>query len=150
MFYLHQKINMQQFENHRKKAPLIYYVSLAILLNSFVVWTTIALSGRGIHDEVMAFSLALISFAALILGYFARALALKAQDRAIRAEENLRHFAMTGKLLDHRLSINQVIALRFASDDEFVELAKKAAEKNIAPKEIKSSIKNWRADNHRV
>ena len=150
MFYLHQKIKMQQFANHRKKAPLIYYVSLTLLLNSFVVWTFIALSGRENHDGEMAFTLALISFASLILGYFARALALKAQDRAIRAEENLRHFAMTGKLLDQKLSINQVIALRFASDEEFVELAKRAADENINPKAIKSSIKNWRADYHRV
>jgi hypothetical protein len=141
---------MQQFENHKKKAPLIYYISLAILLNSFVVWTTIAFRGRGNHDDVMAFSLALISFAALILGYFARALALKAQDRAIRAEENLRHLAMTGKLLDQRLSLNQVIALRFASDEEFVELAKKAADENLTGIEIKKMIKNWRADHHRV
>ena len=44
---------------------------------------------------------------------------LKAQDRAIRADENLRHFAMTGKLLDPRLTVKQVVALRFASDGEF-------------------------------
>ena len=51
--------------------------------------------------------------------------AVGAQDRAIRAEENLRHFALTGKLLDKRLRKSQVIALRFADDDEFVLLQKK-------------------------
>jgi hypothetical protein len=94
--------------------------------------------------------LSLVCFATLVLGYFARALALKAQDRAIRAEENLRHFVLTGKLHDSRLSLSQVIALRFASDDEFVELSKKAAEQNMKPVDIKKQIKNWREDHNRV
>ena len=86
----------------------------------------------------------------ILIGYYARAFALKAQDRAIRAEENLRHFAITGKLLDKRLTINQVIALRFASDEEFVLLAQKAADDNMSNKEIKTAIKNWRGDYYRV
>ena len=143
-------MNTQHFGNNRKKAPIIYYVSLFLLLNYFLVWTTIAFRGRGNHDESMALSLALISLASLILGYFARALALKAQDRAIRAEENLRHFVLAGKLHDSRLSLSQVIALRFASDDEFVELSKKAAEQSLKPTDIKKQIKNWKADHNRV
>lgn len=141
---------MQQYGNHKKKAPLIYYVSLGMLLNHFVVWTVIAFRNNGNHDEAMALALALTSLASLVIGYFARALALKAQDRAIRAEENLRHFVLAGKLHDSRLSLSQVIALRFASDEEFVELSKKAAEQNLQPTDIKKQIKNWREDHHRV
>lgn len=140
----------QHFGNHRKKAPSIYYFSLAFLLFSFLIWTWIAVFGVEKHDKTMSFSLAMISFASLILGYFARALALVAQDRAIRAEENLRHFVLAGKLHDIRLSLSQVIALRFASDDEFVELSKKAAEQNLKPNDIKKQIKNWKADHKRV
>ena len=80
----------------------------------------------------------------------ARIFALKAQDRAIRAEENLRHFALTGQLLDPRLSIRQVIGLRFASDGEFVALAKRAAEEKLSPNAIKQAVKDWRADLYRV
>jgi len=65
-------------------------------------------------------------------------------------EENLRHYVLTGKLLDPRLTIRQVIALRFASDDEFVALAQEAAEKNLAPDAIKQAVKKWRADTYRV
>jgi Family of unknown function (DUF6526) len=72
------------------------------------------------------------------------------QDRAIRAEENLRHFALTGKLLDPRLSIKQIVGLRFASDGEFMELARKAAEGSMSQDEIKKSVKNWRVDHDRV
>jgi hypothetical protein len=79
-----------------------------------------------------------------------RGFAIKAQDRAIRAEENLRYLAMTGKLLDVRLTLSQVIALRFASDDEFVALAQRAANENLSNDAIKKEIKNWRADTYRV
>lgn len=85
-----------------------------------------------------------------IIWLYSRVFALKAQDRAIRAEENLRHFAMTGKLLDARLRMSQIIALRFAADEEFVALAKKAADENMAAKDIKAAIQNWKADYNRA
>ena len=81
---------------------------------------------------------------------YLRTFPLKAQDRAIRAEENLRHFILTGKPLSDKLTINQIIALRFASDAEYLDLVTKAIEQNLAPKQIKESIKNWRADYHRA
>ena len=86
----------------------------------------------------------------LILFFIARVFPLKAQDRAIRAEENLRHYVLTGKLLDARLTPRQIIGLRFAADEEFVELAHKAAEENLSEDAIKKAIKNWRPDTYRV
>ena len=91
-----------------------------------------------------------LTFCMMLLFFFARTFPLKAQDRAIRAEENLRYFVMTGKLLDPRLSVLQIVALRFASDAEFVPLALRAANENLAPKDIKQAIKTWRADEYRV
>lgn len=84
------------------------------------------------------------------VAFFARRFALVAQDRAIRAEENLRHFALTGNLLDPTLTPAQIVALRFAHDDEFAALAKRAAEQKLYPKQIKESVKTWRADHYRV
>jgi hypothetical protein len=57
---------------------------------------------------------------------------------------------MTGKPLDPRLGVKQIVALRFASDEEFVALAKKAADEQMAPVDIKKAVKNWRADHYRV
>jgi len=99
------------------------------------------------------YSASLILLIALILismFWYARAFALKAQDRAIRAEENLRHFALTGKLLDPGLTMSQVIALRFAPDEEFPSLAQKAAAQSLSSKAIKNEIQAWRSDHHRV
>jgi Family of unknown function (DUF6526) len=94
--------------------------------------------------------LLLVFFLLLVIGSMVRTYALKAQDRAIRAEEQLRHFILTGKPLDSRLNIRQIIALRFASDEELPALAKKAAEENLRSKEIKQQINHWRADNYRI
>jgi hypothetical protein len=57
---------------------------------------------------------------------------------------------MTGKLLDSRLTIRQIIGLRFAGDDEFVALARRAADENLSADDIKKAVKNWRADYYRV
>ncbi|HEY2466630.1 MAG TPA: DUF6526 family protein [Terracidiphilus sp.] len=78
---------------------------------------------------------------------------LKVQDRVIRLEERLRLQALAPQEWHaqiYRLSEQQLIALRFAGDDEVVELAKLALERNLDRKEIKEQIRSWRADNWRV
>lgn len=102
-------------------------------------------------DNCYSASLLVLVFVLLFLvGGMVRTYALKAQDRAIRAEENLRHFILTGKPFDSRLNIRQIIALRFASDEELPSLAKKAAEESLKSKEIKEQIQHWREDNYRI
>lgn len=92
----------------------------------------------------------MLSIVALLGGLFGRTFALKAQDRAIRVEENLRNFVRHGALLDPKLTTRQIIGLRFAPDAEFDELAKKAVANNMSEKEIKMAIKNWKADDYRA
>ncbi len=141
----------QNITNHTRKVPKAFY--LAVLLALFV-WVlavffscSYSTAWGGLLVPVLFSCLAV---AIILIGYFARAFALKAQDRAIRAEENLRCFSLTGKLLNSQLSISQIIALRFAADEEFVELAQKALNEKLSNKQIKESIKIWRADFYRV
>ena len=78
---------------------------------------------------------------------------LKVQDRVIRLEERLRLQALAPQEWHtqlYRLSEEQLIALRFAADDEVVGLAKQALEQNLSRKQIKERIRNWRADNWRI
>lgn len=78
---------------------------------------------------------------------------LKVQDRVIRLEERIRLQALAPvewHTQIYRLTEDQLIGLRFAADDEVVELAKQALEGNLDRKQIKERIKNWRADNWRV
>lgn len=101
----------------------------------------------GDHQRLYSASLiAVSSLSMFILFYFARAFALKAQDRAIRAEERLRFFVLTGKLPDPRLTMGQFLALRFAPDEELLGLAKRAVEERLSNSDIKKAVKNWKAD----
>jgi len=141
----------QNFKNHIHLVPAYHYVLFLLLLVLFG-WSIVHLiktinlgSGR-----IMALMLFIMSVALFLIAYLLRSFALKAQDRAIRAEENLRHFVLTNKLLSSSLSVSQIVALRFASDDEFVALANRAAAEKLSNKEIKEAIKNWRADYYRV
>jgi ABC-type amino acid transport substrate-binding protein len=86
----------------------------------------------------------------MMLFFYARQFATKVQDRAIRAEENLRHFTLTGNLLDPRLRMSQIVALRFAPDLEFVGLVNRAIAENLSNGDIKKAIKDWRPDHHRA
>lgn len=141
----------QNYSNHRKFVPGYHFITFSIifilfLLSSYNIFRAVS-EKSGILDALMFF---MISVSLVSIFFYARIFSLKAQDRAIRAEENLRHFIQTGKVFDTRLSISQILALRFASDNEFIELAKKALNENLNSDEIKKSIKEWKADYYRV
>jgi hypothetical protein len=122
---------------------LIFLSFIGSCVNLVVSWSD--------HARFYSAALLVVVFFCLgLLFIFTRRFGLMAQDRAIRAEENLRHFAITGKLLDARLTTRQIIGLRFAGDAEFLALAKKAADENLSEDAIKKSVKNWRADHYRV
>jgi len=53
-------------------------------------------------------------------------------------------------VLDPRLRTSQVVALRFAEDEEFTSLSQQAANDNLTAAQIKAAIQKWRADHHRV
>jgi hypothetical protein len=144
-------MDTQTYANHRRLDPM-YHIVLFLLIvltlggsivNLYLSW--------GDHQRIYSASLLVaLTAAVLLLSFICRIYALRAQDRAIRAEENLRHFVLTGTLVDPRLDIRQVIALRFAPDGEFAALARRAAEEKMAPDAIKRAVKEWRADMYRV
>ena len=144
-------MSTQNYANHRQTVTIFHKVLLPVLLLTLIGSVVNLCQSWGDHQRIYSASLIVVLTLCLILtALFGRMFAIKAQDRAIRAEENLRHFAMTGKLLDPRLSIRQIIGLRFASDGEFVALARKAAEENLTEDAIKQAVKNWRGDTYRV
>ena len=141
----------QNYSNHTRLVFSYHFVLAGILFLTLIGALVNLRRSWGIHGQIYSAALIVVlTFCCGMLFYYVRVFPLKAQDRAIRAEENLRHFVLTGKLLDPRLIMGQVIALRFTPDDEFVDLARKAADANMPAADIKRAIKNWKADNHRV
>ena len=141
----------QSYKHHSRYVPLYHFVVSTILVLCLAgsAWNLVKAyqqhSGRLVAAIIFG-----LSYGGIITLWYARSFALVAQDRAIRAEENLRHFALTGKLLDKRLHKSQIIALRFADDTEFVLLAEKAANENMKADDIKKAIVNWKPDHHRI
>ena len=141
----------QNFSNHKRISPMFHFGVLGGLFIYEVIACRVLIKhyqlGWGLTIPTL---LVLAGFFMIVIAFIARGFGLRAQDRAIRAEENLRYFAITGSLLDNRLTLGQIIALRFAPNNELLDLAHKAAEQNLSPKQIKQEIKHWRGDYHRV
>ena len=124
--------------------PLVTFATiLALLIISILMIFNLGISASTIFGILIALSL-------VFLFFYTRQFATGNQDRAIRAEENLRYYLLTGKMFDSRLTRNQIIALRFADDSEYVSLSEKAISQNLSSKNIKEAIQKWRADHHRI
>jgi Family of unknown function (DUF6526) len=142
-------MNEQNFKNHSRYIPLWHFIAsaamLAVLVGSVINWVNTPKV-----NKLAASLLVIISIVLFILWWYTRVFALQAQDRAIRAEENFRYFILTGKPLDKGLHLGQIIALRFASDEELPALVKRTLDEKLTPKQIKQAVEKWRADHHRV
>ncbi|REE80048.1 hypothetical protein BX611_2953 [Lutibacter oceani] len=139
----------QTYANHSKMV-FGYHGILFLAIISLLIGSIMNLIDSTEENLYSASLLVLVSFIFLLLMFYSRTFALKAQDRAIRAEEKLRYFILTGSALSNELTTRQIIGLRFASDEEFVALVDKAVKNNLSEKEIKKAIKNWKADTYRV
>jgi hypothetical protein len=141
----------QSYPNHAQFVTPFHKVLLPMLLLTLIGSIVNLVRSWGDHERIYSASLIVIlTFSTLLLAFLARVFALKAQDRAIRAEESLRYYVLTGHLPDPRLTIRQIIALRFASDGELLDLSRRAATENLEADRIKREIKEWRADLYRV
>ena len=140
----------QSFENHAKMVPAFHYVALPILLVVLVsaVW-------RLVQDPSWNTILGVLLAVALqIIALYARVFALGVQDRVIRLEERMRMDLLFPDDLKPRIgdfTTEQLIGLRFASDDEFVDLCRKVLDEGMADrKSVKAAVKSWRADHQRI
>ena len=142
-------MKQQNFENHSKLVMGFHGITFLAMM-ALVIGSIIALAKSNDANFYGSSLLVLNALILLLLAFYLRSFALKAQDRAIRAEEKLRYFILTGSAMSNELTTRQIIGLRFASDDEFVDLAHKAVEEKLSEKAIKKLIKNWKADTYRV
>ncbi|HUO28253.1 MAG TPA: DUF6526 family protein [Bryobacteraceae bacterium] len=141
----------QNYSNHTRIVKGFHGVLAGLLLLTLIGSLVNLFQSWGDHQRIYSASLIVVlTICGGFFFYYCRTFPLKAQDRAIRAEENLRCFVLTGKLLDPRLTVGQIVALRFAPDGEFVDLARQAAEGAMKPDDVKRAIKNWKPDYYRA
>lgn len=139
----------QNFKNHAILIPGFHYIgmfSILALLGGCINYLCRATP----ENKYLAALLTLAAFIFAVLWIYIRTFPLKAQDRAIRAEENLRYYVLTGKVFPVELKMQQIIALRFASDAEYLNLLDRAIRENLTNKQIKAAIQNWKADHYRL
>jgi hypothetical protein len=136
----------QNFDNHARLLPGFHFVALPLLLINFFYAAYLAVAHFGVAT-VIGLGLAI---ALMLVALFARGMAITVQDRVIRLEERLRMRAVLPADLHGRIDefgVKQLVALRFASDDELPALARKVLdEKIVDQKAIKTMVRNWRAD----
>ncbi len=139
----------QNLKNHARLDPVYHFILTSVLLVNLVY----SLAHLVRHPSYGNGWFVVLSLAVILLLFRIRQYPLKVQDRVIRLEERLRLQALAPAEWHsqiYRLSEDQLVALRFAGDDEVVSLAKQALEENLTRKQIKERIRNWRADNWRV
>ena len=142
----------QQYSNHAKSYPLHHFVFYP-LLGVAAIW-----SGMNIRkhpdDADLWLAITIVFLLMGLLSFMMRQhYGLMMQDRVIRVELRLRYFQLTQKRLEEmesKLSLAQLVALRFASDEELPQLLRWAADENISASEIKKAVKNWQPDYDRV
>jgi Family of unknown function (DUF6526) len=136
----------QNFENHARFVPAFHFFILPIfLLNVF--WSIYRLIQSFSIESARSFLLAL---AFLLLAFHARIFALTVQDRLIRLEMRLRMQQLLPQELRPRIpefTVDQLVALRFASDAELSALCRTVLDEKIADRKvIKKMIQNWQPD----
>jgi hypothetical protein len=139
-------IQPQSFENHARIVPAFHMATLGILVVN-LLWSLYRMIRMPGVESLVAL---LLAVAFILLAVYARVFALTVQDRVIRLEMQLRLRGLLPPDLQGRISEftpRQLVALRFASDEELPDLCRTVLRDNIKEgKTIKKMIKNWKAD----
>jgi hypothetical protein len=139
----------QSLKSHGRYDPPYHFFLTFVAIANVIISIVYAVH----HLCFYSIWLVVVSVAAFLALFKLRSYPIKVQDRVIRLEERIRLQALAPAEWHtqiYRLTEDQLIGLRFAADDEVVELAKQALEHNLTRKQIKERIKSWRPDNWRV
>jgi hypothetical protein len=139
----------QSYANHSRVDPWFHMLQMPLGVVAIILSVILLFRSPGLPA---------VLWLVLALGFFlgsmrTRIYALRVQDRVIRLEERLRLERLLPEAQKPRigeLSEGQLIALRFASDAELPELARRTLDEGLTKKQIKGAIRSWRADHLRV
>ncbi len=139
----------QNFSNHTRYDPLFHFFILPVFALTLIAAIVHLAFKPGLHYAWLV----ILTVAALLTLFKIRLYSLKVQDRVIRLEERLRLMTLLDPALRARVpefTESQLIALRFASDEELPALATRALNEKLGSADIKKAIRHWRPDDWRV
>jgi hypothetical protein len=137
----------QSFKNHAHR-PIETIVVWVFALTAMVL---IVMQFRG--AETRDWAIVMLTLAMFLAGWISRAYIVRLQDRIILLEMKVRAAEILPPGQDAalaKLSKRQIVALRFASDEELGALLDRAMRENMSPKDIKAAVKTWRPDHYRT
>lgn len=143
-------MTQQTLANHTRWHPLFHFFVLPVMLIN-LIWAGVRFFTNPGLDAGWWI---VVSAALALLMAFVRTNPLKAQDRIIRLEEKIRYRELLPRDVLQRveaLRVDQIVALRFASDDELEGLVQAVLSGQLSePREIKRTIRSWRSDTFRI
>jgi hypothetical protein len=136
----------QTYKNHTRLLPAFHLFVLPVLLAHVLN----AIRHLALMPNLSTGFGVLVAAALFTLAFLSRTQALTVQDRVIRLEMRMRLRQLLPSELQGRineLTRGQLVALRFASDQEMAELVREILDGRLsASKEIKLRVKNWQPD----
>jgi L-cystine uptake protein TcyP (sodium:dicarboxylate symporter family) len=146
--------NEQNYSNHTRYFPLFHFVVIPLLLLNLIEHVVRIFTAANNDARLEQIMWAIFSFTLILLALAARLMVLTVQNRVIRLEEKLRYAGLLTSELNARcgsLTNAQIVALRFAPDDELPALVERTLNGDFAgTKDLKQAIKNWRGDHLRA
>ena len=138
----------QNYKNHIRYYTPHHFVFYPIVMFLFgiCVYQASTCNENKLLWMMIASTIALIGWLAFMLRQH---YALGNQNRIVRLEMRFRYYRLTQKNfeeIEQQLSLSQILALRFASDEELVALIEKTIKEKLSVDEIKRTIKNWVPD----
>ena len=137
----------QSFQNHAHRPTHTAVAGLFAMVA--LVLQVMAMRGRDTGGWAVIFAI----LAVFTLVMISRIYTVRLQDRIIMLEMKVRAAEVLSAGSDAqlaKLTKPQIVALRFASDEELGALLERAVRENMTSKEIKAAVKNWRADHYRT
>lgn len=144
----------QTYANHTRWYPLMHFVVAPLLFLNLIEHVVRIFTAPNADVRLEQVFWTILSITLILMALVARLQSLQVQDRLIRLEERLRYRELLSPAVAaaaSTLPISQIIALRFASDEELPSLTERVLNKELnTNKEIKLAVKNWRPDHLRV
>lgn len=141
----------QNFKNHIRFYPphhFLYYPMLILLFGTSIYFTFTE------NNKMIWGFISVVLFLLFFLAYMLRQhYALTLQNRIVKLELRYRYFVLSGNRLEsieYKFTDDQLFALRFASDTEFISLTERTLKENLTGDDIKKAIIQWKGDYSRV